>query len=121
MHELGVKIGCGAYVSNLKRTCNGDIKINDCSTLEELENGKFKVLDACMCLGLQTLNLTEKQAFDVSFGRNVTFKNTVIKDQYVSLRYNNKLLAIYEISTEAENEIILKPKIVFDGGVELDN
>ena len=36
-HDLGLKLGCGAHLSALRRTASGKFKIADCLPLEEIE------------------------------------------------------------------------------------
>ncbi|HEY9155804.1 MAG TPA: tRNA pseudouridine(55) synthase, partial [Opitutaceae bacterium] len=36
-HDLGQKIGCGAHLSNLRRTATGKFTISQCLTIDEIE------------------------------------------------------------------------------------
>jgi tRNA pseudouridine55 synthase len=36
-HDIGEKLGCGAYLSGLRRTSIGDYKVNDAFEIEEFE------------------------------------------------------------------------------------
>ena len=43
-NDLGEELGCGAHITALRRTQSGDFHIEDCITLEELENDRENAL-----------------------------------------------------------------------------
>ena len=38
-NDLGVVLGCGGYLSSLRRTRIGDFNVNDAIKIEEIESG----------------------------------------------------------------------------------
>ena len=68
-------MGCGSHVSALERIAVGNISLNDCYNLENLEqdfkNGKLKVLDAAEILGFPIVEADEKMMKRVKNGNSL--------------------------------------------------
>lgn len=68
-------MGCGSHVSALERIAVGNISLNDCYNLENLEqdfkNGKLKVLDAAEILGFPIAEADEKMMKRVKNGNSL--------------------------------------------------
>lgn len=43
--DLGVRLGCGAHITALRRVASGSITIDQCSSLEAIESGEGEMLD----------------------------------------------------------------------------
>lgn len=75
MHDIGQDLGCGSHVSALERIAVGNISLNDCYNLENLEqdfkNGKLKVLDAAEILGFPIVEADEKMMKRVKNGNSL--------------------------------------------------
>ena len=48
LHDLGQKIGCGAHLTQLRRTAVGDFTIDQAITLDEVSQGKIIPLSKCL-------------------------------------------------------------------------
>ena len=76
-HELGQKLGCGAYVSSLRRTGVGRFQLEDAVTLEEIRNKSRDELDQlliAMDAGLEHLpgiKLSDDAAYYLCRGQPV--------------------------------------------------
>lgn len=72
---MGQDLGCGAHVLSLERTSVGQITIEDCYSLDNLEqdykNGKVKVLDVTELLGFPVVQADEKMMKRISNGNSL--------------------------------------------------
>ena len=87
-----------AVMNSLIRTKQGKFDINDCSTIEEIKNNNYKLLNIIDCLDYEKIEITvniEKQILN-----GVKIKNIYnIKDKVVFTK-ENKLIAIYQVKDE---------------------
>ena len=70
--DIGERLGCGAHLSKLKRTRVEPYGINKAWTLEEIEAGKFDVIELKDSLPhLSTVTLSEEVVWDFTHGGKV--------------------------------------------------
>ena len=94
IHDLGQELGVPAYVKTLHRSKIGDV--SKCGKLNPVE-----------VLGYKTVEADNDMYKRVMYGQEI---NSDIKDEYFSIVFDNKLIAIYKNN---------KPVSVFDKGIDL--
>lgn len=100
-HDLGQNLGCGAYLTNLKRVQAGDFYINDSvelDTLDSLENIKTNLIYPLEKLPLEQVTVNEIEFKRICNGLPIYPRNGV--SGMVSLVYNDKLVGIAEANLE---------------------
>ena len=110
-HDLGQNLGCGAYLTNLKRVQAGDFYIADSvklDTLDFLENIKTNLIYPLEKLPLEQVTINEIEFKRICNGLPIYSRNGV--SGMVSLVYNNKLVGI----AEADLEDIKVKKVIRD-------
>ena len=110
-HDLGQNLGCGAYLTNLKRVRAGDFYINDSvklDTLDSLENIKTNLIYPLEKLQLEQVTVNEIEFKRICNGLPIYPRNGV--SGMVSLVYNDKLVGI----AEADLEDIKVKKVIRD-------
>ncbi len=140
--DIGAKLGCPAYVSELVRTQAGSLELSECVTLETLEErGEAAALDPVRLLGFRFLFADEAVARAVSNGTALPAGACEIYErrrssaalemcactagvlksctplssgEIISVIAENKLVALYEYD---EARGVLKPRCVFAVGV----
>lgn len=110
-HDLGQNLGCGAYLTNLKRVQAGDFYINDSmklDTLDSLENIKTNLIYPLEKLPLEQVTVNEIEFKRICNGLPIYPRKGV--SGMVSLVYNDKLVGI----AEADLEDIKVKKVIRD-------
>ena len=110
-HDLGQNLGCGAYLTNLKRVQAGDFYINDSvklDTLDSLENIKTNLIYPLEKLQLEQVTVNEIEFKRICNGLPIYPRSGV--SGMVSLVYNDKLVGI----AEADLEDIRVKKVIRD-------
>ena len=104
VNDIGLKLGCGAYMNDLIRTKAGkfDIDLSD-----SLESDSYKEISPLKALPCPKINLTEEQYLKVKNG-NFIQKPDMRIDDYVLLTKDNKLVSIAYLSDN-----LIKPKKFF--------
>ena len=80
-------------MSDLERTKQGNFSVDNSYTINEIKNGKFKILTAKDVLDLPVYELNEDEYNKVKNGNKIVLKND---NNYVILTKNDKEIAIYE-------------------------
>lgn len=111
--DLGMKLGCGAFMSKLQRTYGSGFSIEDCITLDEFCDGDLEntVISADKAVERFTaVKITENQAKRFSNGNELDLNRVKIgkKTDYYRVYCNNSFLGLGEIKDNS-----LKPKCVF--------
>jgi len=124
--DLGARLGCGAYLSALRRTANGPYTLDDAYTLDELRRmaaeGRLEetlVPLSSVKLDLPVLALGEDARRRVSHGALLSSEeypelSEVGCDGEFEVRDEERLLAIYRVtctdeSVSARAEVVLSP------------
>ena len=95
VRDIGRKLGCPAVMSELVRTRVGNFKINDAYSIDDIKNGKFKLIPI-----LDVLTDIKRIVVDNDMLKKI--KNGVVlepffeEDKALILDDNNNLIAIYE-------------------------
>ena len=97
--DLGAKLGYASHMSKLERTGSAGLTLDDALTLAEIadlvENGDFSFLRPLeLGIGdLPTVELTNEQVTEVSFGRRISLETDV---DLLAAFHQGKLVAILE-------------------------
>ena len=95
INDIGIKLGCGATMTDLIRTKVDNFSIDNSYTLEDIENNNFELINIEDCLDYPKIKVDKELEFKISNG--VKLDNTFnIKDKVIFLNNDNKLLGIYE-------------------------
>lgn len=115
--DLGVKLGCGAYLGSLRRTAVAGFSVESAHTLEELERtvgggGRLPWADPADLLGFPVLRLDEEQEKNVANGCELRGQALQAATDCISCVSGGKLLAVYKREGSR-----LRPVTVIPGGV----
>ncbi len=121
-HDIGEKLGTGAYLASLTRTRSGSFYIDGSISLENLVAGKIPISDIIMPLeavmgDYEAINVEEDEVKTVLNG-NYLFRDKAqhaqLNDsQVVTIKANQKIIAIAKVAISSAN-IVLKPIRVLD-------
>lgn len=93
IEDIAIKLGTVATMEDLIRTKQGNYKIEDSSTLEDIKNDKYKAIPLNEVLkDYPAYNLNATEYFKVKNGSKISLN---IDDKIVTLLYNNKPIALY--------------------------
>ncbi|MBQ8292714.1 MAG: tRNA pseudouridine(55) synthase TruB [Bacilli bacterium] len=102
-HDIGVNLGIPCTMGNLLRLQSGAFKIEDASTLEEIENGNYQITDMVSAISsYEKIDLTnnEEVLYKVNNGMKISLKSFDKKySNFVAVK-GNQLLAVYEYFEE---------------------
>ncbi len=104
IRDIGIKLGTYATMTALKRTKLGNFNIENAYSLEDIENGNFKILSLEDLIDIETVNINDEDYFKIKNGQ-VLDRNA---DKYILFKYNNQEVALYQ---KYNNKI--KPLIMF--------
>ena len=95
INDIGIKLGCGATMTDLIRTKVDNFSIDNSYTLEDVSNNNYKLINIEDCLDYPKIKVDKELEFKISNG--VKIDNLFdVKDKVIFLNDNNKLLGIYE-------------------------
>lgn len=95
VRDIGISLEVPAVMSSLIRTRVGDFKIEDSYTLQDIEEGNFKILNITDCLSdINQITVDDETAFKIKNG--VAIKNLFDDEIAIIVDNNNNLLAIYK-------------------------
>lgn len=137
--DIGVKVGCPAHLGALRRVSSGNVSIDECSSIEDLENDwRSSCIDPVKALGFRVVFADETQSRNAMNGRPIELdpdqlfctsnrdsfcdctppfqrsKEPLTEGELVSIVCDNRLKAIYSASS---NYGTLVPECVFNIGV----
>ncbi len=97
VHDLGQKLGCGAYVKELRRTSIGDFSVDDAVSVDDLiKKSDQKVLDLEAFAGkFKNISLND-QEFEVLSHGGVLKNKKVEQKEPVMAFYKDKFVGILE-------------------------
>ena len=99
INDIGEQLGTYATMTELLRTKQGDVKIEQTHTLEEIENNKFRMYEIDEVLNLKTVIASSDECKKIKTGRPL--KNIWnIEDKVIFKDNNNQLLGIYEVNNQ---------------------
>jgi tRNA pseudouridine55 synthase len=105
IRDISKELGTVGVMSKLNRIKQGKFDIKDCYTLEDIENGNYKILNIIDVLSLPVVEIPDEINKRVMNGNKI--KNTFKYDKFIFVK-NNQLIAIYE-----KEGTLLKPLHMF--------
>ena len=127
--DIGHLLGCGAFLSSLKRVASGPFKIEDAMTLDQtismISDGNLQelILDPGSCInGAQRIQLNEETETMVKHGRAIGYINesSPITDSSLAVAYDNqsRFVAVLRFN---ENLQEWHPEKVFNTDISHNN
>lgn len=95
IRDIGVKLGVPATMSSLRRVRQGNFKIDDCHTIEDIEQNKYKLLSPSDVLpDIGEMTIDEKMEFKIRNGAFIdkTFDCDLVK----IITSSGEMIAIYK-------------------------
>ena len=94
IRDIARKLNTVGTMTDLIRTKQGDFRIEDSYTLEEIESGNYKTITREEVLSyLESYDIDDKEYQSIKNGNLLPNKYT---NDIVSLKYNNKIVALYQ-------------------------
>jgi tRNA pseudouridine55 synthase len=94
IRDIAHKLNTVGTMTDLIRTKQGNFRIEDSYTLEEIENGNYKTITREEVLSyLESYDIDDKEYQSIKNGNLLPNKYT---NDIVSLKYNNKIVALYQ-------------------------
>ena len=109
IRDIATRLNTIGIMSELKRIKQGKFSIEDCYTLEDVENNNYKLLDIKDCVDIPLIDIDEVIFNKVKNG--VKLPN-IYKESRFGFIYDNKLVAIYKI--DENNKDLVKPEKVLE-------
>lgn len=106
IRDISKELGTIGVMSKLNRIKQGNFDIKDCYTLEDIENGNYKIINIIDVLSLPVVEIPDEINKRVMNGNKI--ENTFNLDKFIFVK-NNQLIAIYE----KEDDTLLKPLHMF--------
>lgn len=119
--DIGEYLGCGACLTALKRTYTGGFSLDECVSLDELneENiSKYLLREERAVEYLRKVSVTEKQATRFCNGGQLDFDrlkiNNFVDGELIRVKYSDKLLGI-GVADLPKNQLAVKCVINYPG------
>jgi tRNA pseudouridine55 synthase len=94
VHDIGARIGCGAYLESLRRTEAGGFRLSDAITLDGVARDRLRPLrDAVR--GFPIVLTDDEEASLVGHGRPLPVRGNVEEGAYVAVCNEEQLLGVY--------------------------
>ena len=91
INDIGKDLGTFAYMTNLRRTKQGEFNIEDAYTLDDIKNNNYKLLDLKDVLDLDIIDCDDELYKQVNNGVKQEDNNK----EFVLYRYNGNDIALY--------------------------
>lgn len=92
--EIGERLGYPAHMNNLRRTASGNMRIEDASTLEDVLEGNFKLINMLDVFnGYLIVEVDDYLDSRIKNGMKLEYDS---EEEVVIFKKNNQLYAIYE-------------------------
>lgn len=92
--DIARKLGTIGHMKSLERTRVGEHRIEDCSTLSEIADGKYRLFSICEALkGYETYEVNVEELKDVQNGKRLHLQ---VKNDMVLITHENEAVAMYE-------------------------
>ena len=104
-HDIGEKLNCCACMGELERTRSGKFHIEQAVTLEDLENGNYKVVEMLDALNYPVINIDNDELLK-KVNNGMKIKSNIVenilkyKPELITFVVDNRLKAIYELENE---------------------
>lgn len=92
IRDIAFKLNTVGVMKNLIRTKQGNFKIEDCYTLEDIKNNNYKLLDVDNYLDMKKIDMDEKLENKIKNGQII---NNVYNEDIIMFRSSN-IISIYK-------------------------
>ena len=106
VNDIGEKLGCGAYIKELKRIKAGNFDIENS---QELESSEFIPINPLDVLNLVKYEINNEEYKRIMNGLSIQTTQK-LSDSNILLTKNNKLVSLAYLSDNLEGNNIIKPK-----------
>ncbi len=110
--DIGIKLGCGAYMNKLERTKSGDFTIDESYTADEIkqlaDEGRLcdiMIKTKDLFLHIPVLRLNERKSQLVKYGVNIKYEGLIENQEYRLFSPDGEFLSISEFQ---KGELVLK-------------
>ena len=86
-------------MTSLTRTKQGNVDISESNTMEEIENGTYKLYKIEEVLDYPQITVDKELEFKIKNGMKI-YNEWKIKDKVIFKNNSNKLLGIYEVDNQ---------------------
>lgn len=107
IRDIGYALDTCATMTKLKRTKQGSFSLENSYTLEDIENGNYKLLNAIDVINLPKVIVDDDMAFRIKNGQ--VLRKFFDSDMAMILNKENDLLAIYK----KKDDLFVKPYKMF--------
>ncbi len=119
-HDVGQQLGCGAYLSSLKRTRSGPFKLGETCQLESLISNPKEITARLLkpdypLQGIPRVKLDEGRIWAVLNGSPVPWPGVKNHELYRIYDQNEELLAIARGQIAADKELLQPEKVLTRG------
>ena len=95
VRDIGIKLGVPAVMNSLVRTEQGNFKINEACSINDIKNNNFKIIPILeMLKDMMKITVNDEMAFKIKNG--VVLDKFFEEEKALILDKNNNLIAIYE-------------------------
>lgn len=95
--DIGEKLGYPAHMNSLVRLSSGKFSIADSYTLEEIKEGRFKIISNLEAINhYPVVDLNEELYFKVKNGQKISQDEVMKSADLIVFKYENNLIAIYK-------------------------
>ena len=93
IRDICLKLNTIGTMNNLIRTKQGNFKIEDTFTLDDLKNNNYQVLDLKDVLQVKEYNLNNQEYLKIKNGNII---NLNLNEEYILFKYQNENIALYK-------------------------
>lgn len=109
INDIGEKLGIPMSMKELHRTMQGEFKIEDCNTIEDIENNNYKVLDIKDIFNYPIIKIND-ESLEFQIKNGALIDNNCNSD-IVMFELDDKVIAIYKVYDKDTTK--LKPYKMF--------
>lgn len=104
IRDIGERLGICCTMSNLRRTRQGNFKIEDCFKISDIENGNYKVIPLKEVLD-SSMKVEVNDYIEAKIKNGRILENRYDDERIVFVNKSGKILAIYEVYKKDPSKI----------------
>ena len=109
IRDIGVKLGCFAFMKELTRTKQGKFSIDESYTLNDIKNGNYKLLNIKDVIDIEKVVVSDNMLFKIKNG--MILDKFFISDKSLILDNKGNEIGIYKTYDKDSNKV--KPDKIF--------
>ena len=103
INDIGISLGTFAYMTELRRTKQGEFNIEDAYTIEEIKEGNYKLLDIEDVLDVEVVECDDNLYKQVNNGAKQPINNN---HDYTLYKYQGNKIALYKNENDCSKMFI---------------